>query len=54
MDKAIVTVASIIPIRSKRENGSCQNIAPDNVGKIKPMEYTVEQSAVFPVAKAAV
>ena len=54
LDKAMVTMASIIPIRSKGVNGSCQNIAPDNVGKIKPIEYTVEQSAVFPVVKADV
>ena len=33
---------------------SCQNTIPDTVGRRKPKEYTVAQTAVFPFPKAAV
>ena len=54
LEQIIAVIANIIPRISIIENGSFQNIAPETVGSMKPMEYTVEHKDVFPVVKAAV
>ena len=50
----ITAIAQRTPTASIKENGSYQKIAPERVGKMNPKEYTVEHSAVFPFARAAV
>jgi hypothetical protein len=54
LEKRMAAMAHITPRKSSVENGSDQKKAPERVGIINPMEYTVEHNAVFPVESAAV